>query len=47
MIGTGKAIINIAKVIGGGKYCFEIEYEAGSFGVDDSGEIIIASVRTF
>lgn len=42
MTGTGRASINLSKVIAGGLYCFQIVYETGSFGIDDGGEIIIA-----
>jgi len=42
MDGTGKIKINIDTVVAGGKYCFEVESTTCAFGVDDSGEIIIA-----
>lgn len=42
MTGTGKAKIDIYNLEAGSFSVFEIVYEAGKFGIDDSGEIIIA-----
>ncbi len=38
----GKAAIDINKVAAGEKCCFKIAYEVGEYGIDDSGEILIA-----
>ncbi|MDW7656981.1 MAG: DUF3604 domain-containing protein [Bacillota bacterium] len=42
MIGTGQAKIDLKQVFAGAHTSFAIEYETGEFGVDDSGEILIA-----
>ncbi|MFO7611929.1 MAG: DUF3604 domain-containing protein [Clostridia bacterium] len=42
MNGTGTAKINISKMKAGERGVFTIVYETGSYGIDDSGEIIIA-----
>ncbi|HPQ45858.1 MAG TPA: DUF3604 domain-containing protein [Clostridia bacterium] len=42
MKGTGKALIDIEKATAGQPCVFTITYETGSYGIDDSGEIIIA-----
>ncbi|MBT3318356.1 MAG: DUF3604 domain-containing protein [Clostridia bacterium] len=39
---VGKANINIKEMTAGSSGCFTIAYETGAYGVDDSGEILIA-----
>ncbi len=42
MLKVGKASIDISEMTAGSTGCFTIEYETGQYGVDDSGEILIA-----
>ena len=42
MFGTGKAVIDIDSLEAGQSSVFTIIYEVGKFGIDDSGEILVA-----
>lgn len=42
MYGTGRAKINVDELIAGSYSNWTIEYEVGEYGIDDSGEILIA-----
>lgn len=42
MYGTGKAKINIDELVAGSVSTWTIEYEVGEYGIDDSGEILVA-----